>query len=66
MEKEEIRIRPEGWIEELVFEKGHHRCGSETDGYGIYVTKNGNWNNGGVISRPDMARLVELFNERLN
>lgn len=61
----EIRIQPEGWVESIVITLGHHSCGRESDGYSIYVTKNRKWNNGGVLSRTDMQKLVNIFQERL-
>ncbi len=64
MEKE-IIIKPEGWVESIVIELGYHCCGKETDGYGIYVTKNGKYTAGGVLSRIDMQKLVDIFQIRL-
>lgn len=62
---EEVRVRPHGFIDEIVFELGHHKCGDESDGYGVYISDGGKWRPGGVITRPQMATLVEIFTRRL-
>ena len=61
----EIKIKPEGWIEKLVFEDGIYECGTEKFGFGIYVTKGGKRSPGGVIKREDMKKLINLFSKRL-
>ena len=58
-----LRIKPEGWVDELVFEYGEqHGCGQAEDG--VYVHLNDNA--GGVMTLDDLVALREMVNQHLS
>jgi len=64
----EIRFKPEGWVNEIVFENGIMKCGSEEAGIGIYVPGHDHKEHRisfGVIKNSDALRLRDAIDEHL-
>lgn len=57
---DELRILPEGWIEDLVFEiNAFHRCGQAEMGIGVRIGNQA----GGVLTLDDMAAICTVFSK---
>lgn len=66
MNIEEIKIRPEGFSNTIVFENGScSHCGQEDMGMTLYLENNNPTKNGGVLKRSDMKLLVAIFQNHL-
>ena len=57
-----IRIKPEGWVDELVFELGEHQCGQARCGIYVHINDEA----GGVLTLDDMAELCFVFSDHFN
>ena len=56
------RLKPEGWIDTLVFEFGYFgSCGKAVDGLGIHIQGNV----GGVIANEDLVILKKKIEKHL-
>lgn len=56
-----IRIKPEGWVDDLVFETGFSNCGQANGGMGIRINNQA----GGVLTHDDMIAIRNHINEHL-
>lgn len=54
-----LRIRPEGWIDDLVFEPYFQGCGQAHKGMGIRI----NNTPGGVLTLDDMTAIIDAFGD---
>lgn len=58
----EVRIKPEGWIDELVFETaGFQVCGQTEMGMGVRINDEA----GGVLTLDDLTALHNIITEHL-
>ena len=58
-----LRIKPEGWVQEIVFYYGHqHMCGQAEDG--IRTELSGE-RGGGVMTLDDLVAMRDMINQHL-
>jgi predicted nucleotide-binding protein (sugar kinase/HSP70/actin superfamily) len=55
-----LRIKPEGWIDDLVFEtRGYHTSGQANMSIGIRINDNA----GGVLTLDDLSAIMQMIGE---
>ena len=58
-----LRIKPEGWIDNLTFKYGfQHSCGQAVDGVAVSINNEA----GGVMTLDDLVALRDMVNQHLS
>jgi len=59
--KQQLEIKPEGWIQTIVFEGGFYNCGTAENGMGVNL----NHEAGGVFTNEDLKKIRNFINYHL-
>ncbi len=54
-----IKIKPQGWVSELIIETGFWGCGEATESLGVRIDDNG----GGVFTHQDLHTIKNAINK---